>query len=126
MTRYLLDTHVLLWWLSGPGELTAAARNAIADGTNVVFLSSAAVWEMAIKKRLGRLSFPSNLEEVLRADRIEVLPIGLQHALGVSDLPLIHQDPFDRLMVCQARIEGLTLVTRDAVLAQYDVGILNA
>ena len=126
MAGYLLDTHVLLWWLSDPAKLSSEAREAIRDGLNAVYLSSAAAWEMAIKKALGRLVFPGDLEEVLRAEHIEVLPITLSHALAVADLPLHHQDPFDRMQVAQARLENLVLITRDPKFAQYDVRTLEA
>lgn len=126
MSRYLLDTHVLLWWLADPGRLGDEARRAVASGLNVVFFSAAAAWEMAIKKALGRLDFPGNLAEVLRDDHIDVLPVRLTHALAVSDLPAHHSDPFDRIQVAQARVEGLTLVTRDERIARYDVDVLPA
>lgn len=126
MTGYLLDTHVALWWLSEPEKLSAKARSAISDGKNAVYVSAAAAWEMAIKRALGRLEFPSNLVEVLRQDHIEPLPITLPHALAVADLPVHHQDPFDRMMIVQARIENLILVTRDAKINEYDVKVLKA
>lgn len=126
MAGYLLDTHVLLWWLHAPSKLAAAARDVIRDGGNVVYLSSAAAWEMVIKKSLGRLEFPGNLEDVLAEERIVVLPISLRHALAVADLPMHHQDPFDRMQIAQARLEDLVLVTRDAEMAKYDVPIVTA
>ena len=126
MTGYLLDTHVLLWWLGDPTQLSKSARSAIGDGGNEVYVSAAAAWEMAIKKRLGRLDFPANLVEVLRDEHSNVLPIGLEHALGVSDLPLHHQDPFDRMMVSQAKAEDLTFITRDDLIPQYGVPVLRA
>ncbi len=126
MARYLLDTHVLLWWLSDPSMLSGPAREALENGLNTVYLSSAAVWEMAIKKAIGRLDIPMNLEEVLGKAHIEVLPITLPHALAVADLPVHHQDPFDRMQVAQARLEGLILVTRDPKITEYDVQVLMA
>lgn len=124
MSGYLLDTHVLLWWLSDPAQLTEAAQRAISDGRHAVYVSSAAAWEMAIKKALGRLDYPSNLEEVLARDNIETLPIALSHALSVADLPKRHQDPFDRMQIVQARLEGLVLITRDPMISRYDVEVL--
>lgn len=126
MTGYLLDTHAVLWWLSDPSKLSNDAREAIAAGRNPVYLSSAAAWEMAIKKALGRLDIPGNLEEVLVKDHIDVLPITLPHALAVADLPLHHQDPFDRMQIAQARLENLVLITRDPKIAEYDVDLLTA
>jgi len=81
---------------------------------------------MAIKKAIGRLDYPGNLDEVLRKDHIEVLPIALDHALAVAELPAHHHDPFDRMQVVQARSESLVLVTRDARIAEYDVQVLWA
>lgn len=126
MAGYLLDTHTLLWWLSAPEELSTEAHEVIRNGRNAVYLSAAAGWEMSIKKALGRLDFPGNLEEVLRNDHIEVLPITLPHALAVSDLPLHHQDPFDRMQIAQARLEGLVLITRDEKIEQYEVEVMRA
>ncbi|UYV12388.1 MAG: type II toxin-antitoxin system VapC family toxin [Phycisphaera sp.] len=126
MTGFLLDTHALLWWLSDPEKLSGEARTALTDGQNSVYVSSAAGWEMAIKKRLGRLDYPANLAEVLDKDHIAVLPITLPHALAVSDLPMHHQDPFDRMMLAQAMIEGLVLVTRDDDIRKYDIKVLVA
>lgn len=124
MRGYLLDTHVILWWLSGSGLLPEGARREIADPANPVFVSVAAVWEMAIKKSIGRLEMPANLEQALASDHISVLPIGLDHALAVAELPALHGDPFDRLQIAQARIERLVLVTHDARIRQYDLEVL--
>lgn len=121
MSGYLLDTHVVLSWLVEPAILSAEAQGVIGDAANGVFVSAAAVWEMAIKKSLGRLAMPGNLAEVLASERIEVLDVGLAHALGAADLPRLHDDPFDRLQIAQARLEGLTILTRDERIRRYEV-----
>ncbi len=121
MNGYLLDTHILLWWLDDPSLLSTVAQAAIRDPDHRAMVSSAAVWEMGIKKALGRLDFPSNLTEVLKRDAIEVLDISIDHALSVAELPMLHQDPFDRMQIVQANLEGLTLITRDRRIHQYDV-----
>ncbi|MCB9876434.1 MAG: type II toxin-antitoxin system VapC family toxin [Planctomycetes bacterium] len=126
MGRYLLDTHVVLWWLGEPERLSPAAREVIADGRNELFFSAASAWEMAVKRALGRLSFPGNLEQVLRRQRIAVLLIALPHALAAGDLAAHHADPFDRMLVAQAGVEGLEVVTRDAVFDSYGVGVVRA
>lgn len=126
MGAYLLDTHALLWWMSDPAKLGDDARAVIKDTAHRVLFSAAGAWEMAIKQRLGRLDFPNNLPEALEADGIEMLPITVSHALAVGDLPLHHQDPFDRILIAQARIEQLILVTRDARIGQYEVQTLRA
>ncbi len=125
-TAYFLNTHVVLWWLSEPERLSRAAREAIAHGHHPVYVSAAVAWELTIEKALGRLDFPTNLEHVLAQERIKTLPITVAHALAVADLPRHHQDPFDRVQIAQARIERLTLVTRDAEIEQYDVEVLRA
>jgi len=126
VSRFLLDTHVLLWWLDDPSQLSEEAQAAIRDPGHSVLLSTAAIWEMGIKKSLGRLDIPANLAEVLRKDSIEVLDIQLEHALSVAELPILHQDPFDRMQIVQARLEGLTLITRDRQIQQYEVCWLGA
>ncbi|HCT43823.1 MAG: PIN domain nuclease [Phycisphaerae bacterium] len=126
MGAYLLDTHALLWWMGDPAQLSDEARGVIADPAHTIMLSAASAWEMSIKQRLGRLEFPPNLEEVLGNDRIEMLPITITHALGVGMLPMHHQDPFDRMLIAQAKHEQLILITRDRQIQQYDVQTLRA
>ncbi|MFA6112218.1 MAG: type II toxin-antitoxin system VapC family toxin [Candidatus Latescibacterota bacterium] len=126
MAGLLLDTHVVLWWLDDPQQIAPKAREAIADGLNDVFVSAASAWEVAIKAALGKLQAPDDLEAALAEAGFTTLPITVRHALGVRELPDVHQDPFDRILVAQARIEGLTLVTRDPRLGQYGVTVLAA
>ena len=122
----LLDTHVLLWWLDDPGLLAEKARNAIAQGDNMVFVSAAVAWEIAIKKALGKLEAPDDLQEAMAAERFLPLPITIPHALAVTSLPAIHQDPFDRIQIAQARLENLILVTRDGFIQQYAISSMRA
>ena len=124
--RLLLDTHVLLWWFNEPEVLTEQALEAIADETNVVYVSAATVWEAGIKQALGKLRGADDLVGRVRAQRLDELPIELSHAAVAAALPAHHSDPFDRMLVAQARSEGLTLVTRDARLASYGVPLLLA
>jgi PIN domain nuclease of toxin-antitoxin system len=123
----LLDTHVLLWAVDDDPSLSQAARTAIIDGRNVVFVSAATAWEIAIKKALGKLQAPTDsyLEE-LRRHRFTPLDITTEHALAVETLPPYHADPFDRMLVAQAQVEKLTLVTRDPRLQAYAVPIIWA
>jgi len=114
----LLDTHALLWWLDDPATLSEEARLAIADSKNMVFVSAASVWEITIKKGLGKLDAPNNLEEVIAENRFSPLPITIAHALAVSQLPRHHNDPFDRTLAAQAKVEGLTLVTTASTLVR--------
>jgi len=117
----LLDTHVLLWWLDDPAQLSEAARAAIRDGANVVYVSAATAWEIVIKRSLGKLDAPDNLDEVLRDCRFTPLSITIAHALAVQSLPMQHRDPFDRMLVAQARTEEMTVVTRDPKILEYIV-----
>ena len=126
MKGYLLDTPVILWWMDDPTQLSSKAHEAIADADNLVFVSAAVAWEMAIKKSVGRLDIPGNLPDALRSDGIDVLDINIHHALAVGDLPMHHQDPFDRMQIAQANLEDLVLITRDEAIRQYDVKCLIA
>lgn len=122
----LLDTHTLLWWLTDDPTLSRAARSAIADQGNTVYLSPVVVWELRIKQGLGKLELPDEFREVLDAQPFTELPITSAHAHEIAVLPSLHRDPFDRMLVAQARLEKLTLVSRDAFLADYGVDVLEA
>jgi PIN domain nuclease of toxin-antitoxin system len=117
----LLDTHAFLWWLDDPRLLSRAARRAISDGQNTVYVSAAVVWEIAIKRSLGKLDAPDDLEAAMEANRFLPLPVTIPHALAVQTLPDHHRDPFDPLLVAQARHEGFKLVTRDSNIPRYGV-----
>lgn len=117
----LLDTHVLLWWLDDPKRLSRAARRAIQDGSNPVYISAAVAWEITIKKALGKLDAPDDLEDAIEANRFLSLPITIPHALAVRSLPHHHRDPFDRILIAQALHEGFRLVNRDSEIAKYPV-----
>jgi PIN domain nuclease of toxin-antitoxin system len=121
-----LDTHALLWWLEDPQLLSKAARKAIGDGKNTIYVSAAVAWEIAIKKALGKLDAPDDLEAAMAANRFLPLPITIPHALAVATLPLIHGDPFDRLLIAQARHEGFKLVSRDSHVAGYGIAHIVA
>jgi PIN domain nuclease of toxin-antitoxin system len=122
----LLDTHVVLWWFDNPNTLSEKARDTIAQGGNMVFISAAVAWEIAIKKALGKLRAPDNLEAVMSEENFQPLPITIPHALAVAALPPIHQDPFDRMQIAQAKVENLTLISRDSLIGQYDVPLIVA
>lgn len=126
MKRLLLDTHVVLWWLQDAPHLGAPARTAIAEPDNSVAVSAATAFEIAIKKKLGKLRAPDDLVEQLEDNAFDELPVTIVHGLEAGALPLHHRDPFDRLLIAQARIDGLTLVTADQQLNQYDVPIIGA
>jgi len=121
--RLLLDTHALLWWLADEG-LTDQAREAIADPANLVMLSAASAWEISIKKALGKLSAPDDLERQVKESGFSSLPISIEHALAAGRLPRHHDDPFDRMLIAQAFAEGLTIVTHDKRFADYNAPTL--
>jgi PIN domain nuclease of toxin-antitoxin system len=123
--RLLLDTHVFLWWAETPERLSAAQREAIESRANDVYFSVASIWEMAIKVGTGRLEFPvSEIEAHTVGRGLTVLPILAPHAVELLSLPRLHGDPFDRMLIAQARAEGLTLVTEDAAIRRYEVALL--
>jgi PIN domain nuclease of toxin-antitoxin system len=124
-SRLLLDTHIFLWWRGEPARLSTQVRSSIATA-DIVFVSAASAWEAAIKVSLGRLELPDTLEAGVLASGFEKLLITFAHAEQAARLPPHHKDPFDRMLVAQARAEGLTLVTHDRVLEPYDVEILWA
>ncbi len=123
--RLLLDTHVLLWALTADSRLRPAVRDLIIDGTTEVLVSAASAWEITIKRAIGKLGSPDDLPAQLVAARFDELPVTVEHAVAVLDLPDHHRDPFDRMLVAQARVEGLTLVTHDSNLSRYDVAVLE-
>lgn len=124
--RLLLDTHALLWWLFKLPRLGGAARLGIAAVENEVFVSAVSGYEIAYKRALGKLAAPDDLESQVTGLGFSGQPVTLRHAVAAGNLPQHHKDPFDRLLVAQARCEGLTLVTADAQLAAYGVPILPA
>jgi PIN domain nuclease of toxin-antitoxin system len=123
--RLLLDTHALLWWLADEG-LIPQAREAIADPANLVAVSAASAWEISIKKALGKLSAPDDLEQQVQTSGFIPLPITIAHALAAGQLSRHHEDPFDRMLVAQAIAEGMTIVTRDKRFEDYDVTLVPA
>lgn len=126
--KLLLDTHLLLWAAGEPDKLSASARTALLDEANKLFFSSASVWEIVIKRGLGRDDFrvdPLRLRRMLVVHGYTELPITADHALAVDQLPLLHKDPFDRILMAQARAEGMMLVTVDAQLSRYGEGVMT-
>ncbi len=120
----LLDTHALLWWLAGQ-RMTPEATERIADPSVVVAVSAATVWEATIKRSLGKLKFKGSLVAHVRDGGFAPLPVSVEHAERGGELPPHHRDPFDRLLIAQAQLEELVLVTRDARFAAYEVSTLT-
>ena len=118
--RLLLDTHVLLWWLADDRKLTKTARDLITNPDNEVLVSSASAWEISIKTALGRLEIElDNLADAVVKTDFRPLPIGLRHALTAGRLPSVHRDPFDRMLVAQASVEELRIISHDRVFDLY-------
>jgi PIN domain nuclease of toxin-antitoxin system len=115
----LLDTQAFLWWQTSSSRLGVAARAAIADPANVVFVSAASAWEIAIKRRLGKLAFDASVAAAIAANGFVDLPILTADAEAAGDLDWRHADPFDRLMIVQAMARGLTLVTADRAIRSF-------
>jgi PIN domain nuclease of toxin-antitoxin system len=122
--RILLDTHVLLWWLNDDPTLGDRGRELISTAENLIFFSAASIWEIRVKQGTGKLDLPEDFAEVLAGQPFESLAVTVEHAHTLQDLPLLHRDPFDRLLVAQARTDRLTLLTHDRTIAQYDVSTL--
>lgn len=123
--QLLLDTHVVLWALADDARLGAAAKRAITDGENLVFVSAVSAWEITIKRALGKLRAPEDLAAQLGLAHFETLSMTVEHASAVGALPDLHRDPFDRMLVAQARVETLTIVTADPQVRRYDVPTLS-
>jgi PIN domain nuclease of toxin-antitoxin system len=124
--RLLLDTHILLWWIADDPSLRADVREAIADERATVAVSAATAWEIAIKKSLGKLEAPDDLESQLARHRFMPLSVNVAHAMAAGALPRHHEDPFDRMIVAQAQIEGFTIVTRDRRMSFYQIHTMAA
>ncbi len=121
----LLDTHALLWWLADDPELGQQARVAIAEAETLVYVSSVSVWEIAIKRKLGKLVAPEDLLAELERQRFVQLPLSAAEAWMAGHLDVHHTDPFDRAMVAQSLVHGLRVVTRDSSFAEYGVDVLR-
>lgn len=121
MSRLLVETHALLWWLTDDAALSAVAREAIADPANDPAVSAASIWEIAIKRFLGKLAAPDDLPDAIVGEGFTLLAVDARHAWRVRELPLHHRDPFDRLLAAQALTERMPIITADARFGAYGV-----
>lgn len=117
----LVDTHIVLWWLAGDDRLSNHAREVIAAPQNTLFVSAASVWELRIKEAIGKLVLPTDFSDVLADEPFDPLPVSIVHAHAVAALPLHHRDPFDRILIAQAQVEGFKILTHDAAFKRYEV-----
>lgn len=126
--KALLDAHVLLWWLVDDTRISERARRLIAKADSEIFFSAASSWELAIKVALGRLTLPGPprtlIPRILREQSIQTLDVTHAHALAVADLPPHHRDPFDRMLVAQAKLEKLAIISGDPLIAQYGAKVV--
>ena len=124
--KLLLDTHILLWWLAGHPSLSEAARRLIADQENAVFVSAVTLWEIWLKESLGKLTLPDDFETRLAEEAFESLPLLPEHTRELSRMPWHHRDPFDRMLIAQAQVAGLRLLTADEAAGLYGEVVLVA
>jgi PIN domain nuclease of toxin-antitoxin system len=126
--RLLLDTQAFLWWIGNSQDLSQTAKEAIADENSEVFFSVVSAWEIVIKAKLGKLPLPELpdvlIPKMLERHDFQTLPVTLQHTLKVYDLPDLHKDPFDRLLIAQALVDDLIFVSSDSLVKQYKIGML--
>lgn len=125
--KVLLDTHTFLWWDGDPGKLSARSLEVCQNPENTLLLSTASVWEMQIKIQLGKLKTELPLADLIEQqvdNGVEILPVQISHVLELSNLPLHHRDPFDRLLISQARVEEAVFMSADPVVAQYPVKVV--
>jgi len=123
--RFLLDTNIFIWWLEQGGEkLFTEETTLINDPSQDIYVSTITPWEITIKKQAGKIKSPSNFEEVINANNFNLLTIELTHIQELQKLPLLHKDPFDRMLIAQARVEEMTIITRDKKFTKYKVKTL--
>ena len=118
---YLVDTHIFIWCLSNDKKLSNKAQKIIKDPDNNIYVSTASLWEISIKNASGKLSLKTTLAEMVSLSGFEVIPIMLPHVLQIGKLPLYHKDPFDRMLIAQAKAENLNLITTDLKIKKYDI-----
>jgi PIN domain nuclease of toxin-antitoxin system len=126
MKRILLDTHALIWWMNGDQALGEFALECIANENNQVYVSAASVWEMSIKRQLGKLECPVDLDSVIESLGFSKLPISIFHSEQAGQLPIHHKDPFDRMLIAQAQAEGLQIITKDEHFPFYGISLIDA
>lgn len=124
MRRLILDTHIILWWLAEPELLSKKQFDAISAGDAQIFISSASIWEIRIKEKLGKLEVPSDLVSLIKQEGFQFLPVSELHTDFTRNLPDVHKDPFDRIIISQAKLEELIVLTCDKCFREYGLEIL--
>ncbi len=123
--RYLVDTNIFIWWMEENKRLHKEQMNLLNDPQNQIFLSVASIWEIVIKQAKGKLKTPRDIGGGIKRSKFTMLPIETSHVLGVGKLPLHHNDPFDRLLISQAKVEKLTLITSDQKFKKYQLSLMG-
>lgn len=124
--KYLIDTHILLWWLEDDKKLRKPIKDLISDDKNQIFASVISFWEISIKNRKGKMPLKTNLKTIIKETKFEILNINANYVLTLDSLPAIHSDPFDRLLVAQAKTEKIKLITADPKIWKYKVQVVKA
>ncbi len=122
--KYLLDTNILIWWLETNTRLSPRIKHIINEKGNSIYVSSISAWEMNIKKAIGKLTTPDDLEEVIALNHFIPLSVTIAHAMQVKHLPLHHRDPFDRMIIAQAQLEQFAIITADPIFEKYSVAVI--
>jgi PIN domain nuclease of toxin-antitoxin system len=122
--RYLLDSHIFLWYKAGGGGLSEKYRAMLDDTENELWLSVASAWELSLKRSLGKLAFSGSFASSARSSLIQILPVRLEHVERTEELPRFHKDPFDHILIAQALVEDMVLVTHNGAIARYSVPML--
>ena len=123
---YLLDTHIFLWYLTDDKKLKDSVKKILVDPQNIIYVSVANAWEISIKNKIGKLPLKTTLKRCFEVSNFPIININIEHILKLNNLPLLHKDPFDRILIAQAQIENLTLITSDPKLWKYKIDLLKA
>lgn len=124
--RYLIDTHIFLWWLNDDEKISPKVYNIIKDPQNTIFLSTASLWEIVIKKNIGKLQFPDvKFPQLLESENFEELPINSRYLDSLNKLEKIHNDPFDRMIIAQAQTENMMILSQDKQILKYKVSVIS-
>ncbi len=126
MKRLLLDTHALIWWMNGSSQLGPMSKQLIAEKNNQIYVSAASIWEMSIKRQMGKLEVPDDLDSIIDELGFDKLDISLFHAEQAGNLPTHHKDPFDRMLIAQAQAEGLQVISSDEHFPKYNINLFDA
>lgn len=122
--RYLVDTHILVWWVVGDFQLSKKAIKILLEPSNEVYVSLLSAWELSLKLSTKKLKLYTTIAETFRLSQFKTLPILFEHIIALNTLPVLHKDPFDRLLIAQAKVENLTLITSDLIIKKYPIKTL--